>query len=318
VTTRIALLTRIVGADTSALDRLREADVEVVIGLAEYERLLAAPGGNEEWERMLPTLDGLVVGLQEIDAALLDRAPRLRWVLRIGTGLDTIDVPAAEARGVEVSALAGMNAPAVAEFAFALLLAAAKRLPEIDAIVRAGGWGRTIGRQLSGRTLGLVGFGEIAKAMVAKAHGFGMEVIVHRRHPDPADDAAFGVRSVGLEELLGAADFVSIHAPLTAETHQLIGAEQIALMHDTVLVNTSRGGLVDEAALVAGLRDGNVAAAALDVLAEEPPHGNALIGLPNVLVTSHTAGHTDAANASIAAAAADFIIARRVPSEVSP
>ena len=307
---RVALLTRIVNADAPALERLAAAGVEVALDLAGYDELMATPRGCRLWKELLPTLDGLVVGLQEIDAAILDAAPRLRWILRIGTGLDSIDVPAAEARGIEVAALAGMNAGAVAEFAFALLLASAKHLAEIDASVRSGEWGRTIGRQLEGSTLGLVGFGPIARAMVPKAHGFGMDVLVHRRTPNAAEDAAYGVSSVPLDELIRRAPFLSIHAPLTEQTRGMIGADEIALMDGTVLVNTSRGGLIDEPALIEGLRSGRVAAAALDVLGEEPPNGNPLIGMPHVLVTSHTAGHTDTVNASIAAAAADFIIAR--------
>jgi phosphoglycerate dehydrogenase-like enzyme len=307
---RIALLTRIVNADAPALARLAEAGVEVAVDLAGYDELMETPRGRALWKQLLPTLDGLVVGLQQIDAAMLDAAPRLRWILRIGTGLDSIDVPAAEARGVEVVALAGMNATAVAEFAFTLLLAASKHLPEIDASVRAGEWGRTIGRQLEGSTLGLVGFGPIARAMVPKARGFGMDVVVHRRTPDPADDAQYGVRSVPLDELVRTAPFLSIHAPLTDQTRGMIGTAQFDLMQGTILVNTSRGGLIDEAALIDALRSGKVAAAALDVLAEEPPaHGNPLIGMPHVLVTSHTAGHTDTVNASIAAAAAELPIA---------
>jgi phosphoglycerate dehydrogenase-like enzyme len=308
--TRVALLSRIVGADEGALARLEADGVDVVIDLAQYETLTASADGEAAWRRLLATIDGLVVGLQTVDAALLDAAPHLRFVLRIGTGLDSIDVAAATARGVEVSALEGLNAPAVAEFAFSLLLAVAKRIPQIDSKVRAGGWERAMGLQLAGGTLGLVGFGSIARAVVPKALGFGMNVLVHREHPNAEDDAKYGVRSVGLEELIRESQFISLHAPLNDRTRHLIGPSQIDLMRGTVLINTARGGLVDEDALRAGLTDGRVAAAGLDVLAEEPPRDNPLIGMPNVVVTSHTAGYTDAVNSSIANAAADFMIAR--------
>jgi phosphoglycerate dehydrogenase-like enzyme len=308
--TRVALLSRIVGADEGALARLEAEGIEVVVDLAQYEALMASTEGEAQWRRLLATIDGLVVGLQTVDATVLDAAPRLKFVLRIGTGLDSIDVAAARARGIEVSALEGLNAPAVAEFAFSLLLAVAKRIPQIDATVRAGGWERTMGLQVAGSTLGLVGFGSIARAVVPKALGFGMNVLVHREHPNPEDDARYGVRSVGLDELIGASQFVSLHAPLNDRTRHMIGPREFDLMRATVLINTARGGLVDEDALRAALTDGRVAAAGLDVLAEEPPRDNPLIGLPNVVVTSHTAGYTDAVNASIANAAAEFMIAR--------
>jgi D-3-phosphoglycerate dehydrogenase len=160
---RVALLSRIVGSDQGAMAQLADAGVDVVIDLPGYEAL---GGDAARWQEVLGRIDGLVLGLQPLTSAHLDAAPDLRYVLRIGTGTDNIDVAAAHDRGIVVESLPGLNAPAVAEYAFALLLAAAKRIPAADRSLRAGEWTRFYGRHLGGRTLGLVGFGEIARALV--------------------------------------------------------------------------------------------------------------------------------------------------------
>nr|WP_246400874.1 NAD(P)-dependent oxidoreductase [Jiangella mangrovi] len=274
---------------------------------------MAGPDGVRSWHAVLADVDGLVVGLQPVDRALFDAAPKLRYVLRVGTGLDNVDVATAAERGVAVANLEGLNADAVAEYAFGLLLAAARRIPEADASMRAGRWERFGGRHLGGRTLGLVGFGAIARAVVPMAHGFGMDVLVHRRTPDPAADAAAGVRTVGLDELLTASQFVSLHVPLTDHTRHLIGPREIGLMDGVVLVNTARGEVVDEDALYQGLLDGHVAAAALDVFTDEPPAGSPLLGLRTVVLSPHNGGYSDLVMRRTAAAAVDLMIEHSDP-----
>ncbi|MCU1412405.1 MAG: D-isomer specific 2-hydroxyacid dehydrogenase NAD-binding protein [Rhodoglobus sp.] len=307
--TTVALLTRIVGNDASARARLADAGIDVAIDLAGYDALMAGPDGLAAWHAVAAGIDGLVVGLQPVDRALFEAAPRLKYVLRVGTGLDNVDVEEARKRGIVASNLAGLNADAVAEYAFALLLAAARRIPEADASMRKGEWTRFTGRHLGGRTLGLLGFGAIGGAMVPKARGFDMDVIVYRRHPDPASDAALGIRTVGLDELLAASDFISVHVPLTDDTRHLIGREQIARMRDgVVIVNTARGEVVDEAALAEALHSGKVTSAALDVFADEPPTGSPLLIAPHVVLSPHNGGYSDTVMAGIAAAAADFMI----------
>jgi len=300
---KIALLSRIVRGSGETMARLAEAGVEVVVDLEGYEAMAGDPGA---WDRVLSEIDALVVGLQPVDEALLQRAGRLRYVLRIGTGLDNVDLPAARARGVEVAGLAGRNAEAVAELAFGLLLSAARDIAALDASVRAGRWERRTGRHLGGRTLGLVGFGDIARAMVPKAHGFGMDLVVHRRSPGPVDVP--GVRAVTLDELVATSDFVSVHVPLTPETRHLIGRREIGRMRGTVLVNTARGEVVDEAALVEGLRSGRVAACGLDVFADEPPVGSPLLSMDHVVLSPHNGAYSDRAVEEVAAAAADALL----------
>lgn len=302
---KIALLSRIVGTDPEAMRRLAEADIDVAIDLDGFESLGA---DRSEWLRIAGDIEGLVVGLQPVDAALFDAAPDLRHIVRVGTGVDNIDMSEAEARGVTVVALPGLNAEAVAEYAFGLLLAAARRIPEADASVRAGEWDRIPGRQLGGRTLGLLGFGSIARSMVPKAHGFGMSVIVHRRRSlNDASDGA-DVQFVSLDELLERSDFVSLHAPLTSETFHLIGARELDLMHGAILVNTARGELIDEGALCDALRTGRVAGCALDVFGSEPPTGSPLLDTSRVVLSPHNGGYGDIAMARTASAAVDALL----------
>jgi D-3-phosphoglycerate dehydrogenase len=309
--TRIALLSRIVGSDRTAMAMLADAGVDVVLDLPGYQAL---GGEGKGWQEVLGRIDGLVLGLQPLTRAHLDAAPDLRYVLRIGTGTDNIDVTAANSRGIVVESLAGLNAPAVAEYAFALLLAAAKRIPAADRSLRAGEWTRFYGRHLGGRTLGLVGYGEIARAMVPKAHGFGMNVIAHRRSGAGGSD---GVPMVGLDELLASADFISLHVPLTEETRGLIGEREFGLMRpDVVLVNTARGAVVDERALHAALVSGKVGACALDVFSVEPPGPSPLFDLPNVVVSPHNGGYSDLVTELTARSAAERIVAGLAPPEV--
>jgi D-3-phosphoglycerate dehydrogenase len=301
---RVAVLSRIMGSNQEAMAELDAAGLEVVLDLAGYQAL----GGDEAaWRRVLATVKGLVVGLQPLPAATFEAAPELRYVLRIGTGTDNIDLDAATARGVTVEALPGLNAPAVAEYAFGLMLAAARRIPEADRSLRAGEWTRLPGRHLGGRTLGLIGYGEIARLMVPKARGFDMDVIAYRRSPAQNSD---GVRQVGLDELLGLSDFISVHVPLTEQTRSLIGRPEFGLMRDgVVLVNTARGAVVDERELYRALVSGKVAACALDVFENEPPGDSPLLTLPNVVASPHNGGYSDVITSLTALTAAQRLIA---------
>lgn len=301
---RVAVLSRILGSNAEAMAELGKAGLEVVLDLAGYE----AFGGDEaSWRRVLATVTGLVVGLQPLTAETFASAAELRYVLRIGTGTDNIDLAAAAAHGVVVEALPGLNAPAVAEYAFGLLLAAARRIPEADRSVRAREWTRFPGRHLGGRTLGLIGYGEIARLMVPKARGFDMDVIACRRSPGGNADE---VRQVGLDELLGQSDFISVHVPLTEETRSLIGKREFGLMRDgAVLVNTARGAVVDERELYRALVSGKIAACGLDVFEDEPPGESPLLTLPNVVASPHNGGYSDVITGLTAFTAAHRLMA---------
>ena len=232
------------------------------------------------------------------DAALIRRLDNCRVIARCGTGYDNIDIAAARRQGITVTYVPAYGAQDVAEHAIALMLACARRLATSDRGVQSGGWPSfaELGpmRRMAGRTLGLVGFGRIAREVAARAHGLGMQVIAADPHVDPAVGEPLGVRLMALEEVLATADFVSVHAPLGPATWHLIDAAALAAMRpDAYLINTSRGAVVDQDALVRALDAGSLSGAALDVLEREPPPvGAAILCRPDVLITPHSAAFT--------------------------
>lgn len=248
---------------------------------------------SEDLVADLAGVEGALVGHDPLTAEVLASADRLRAVVRTGVGYDAIDVEAAARAGITVSNLPGINANAVAEYTMGLLLASARRLVESATGVAAGGWPREDGRELRGSTLGLIGYGAAARAVVPLARAFGMSVlcttgVAEAERTDPE------VRFVELPELLAGADFVSVHTALTPRTRGMLDAAAFALMKPgAVLVNTARGAIVDEDALAAAVREGRIAGAALDVVAEEPlPAESPLRGVPGILIHSHLAGQT--------------------------
>ena len=275
--------------------RLPEAALGALASFAECEvwSRRGAPGPGQ-LAAATAEADGLLCLLGDrIDAALLGACPRLRVVSSVSVGVDHIDVAAATARGIPVGHTPGVLAETTADLAFGLLLCAARRIAEGDRFVRDGGWrperawelDLLLGRDVHGATLGIVGLGSIGCAMARRAQGFAMRVLgwnrVRREVP--------GVVSAELDGLLAEADFVSIHVALAPETRGLIDARALArLRPGAVLINTARGGIVDEAALATALASGHVAAAALDVYAREPLDPESpLLALPQVVLTPH-------------------------------
>ena len=230
-----------------------------------------------------------------VDRALLEECPELRIVARVGVGLDNIDVDAADDLGVVVSAPLGANAVSVAEHALGLALALARRVVPLDRDCRAGGWSRTPGRELSGRTWGLLGAGATGRACARLARGLGMTVIAHDPHLSPAHPelAELDIRLVGLEEVAAGSDVLSCHLPSTEATRGLIGAALLARMRpDALLISVGRGDVVDEEALADALEGGRLGGAGLDVRAAEPPSPGRLERLDSVVLTPHVAGIT--------------------------
>jgi phosphoglycerate dehydrogenase-like enzyme len=242
---------------------------------------------------LLPDAEVLLHILKPATAAIIEQAPKLRLIQKIGVGVNTIDLAAARARGIAVTNMPGTNTPAVAETALLLMLAALRNLPAIERACRAGqGWVAGGGLQervgeLGGRTVGLVGAGMVPRALVPMLQGFGAQVVYWspREHPE------LGVPRRQLPELLATADIVSLHLPLLPDTERLIDGAALARMKPgAILVNTARGGLVDEAALVEALKSGGLRAAGLDVFAEEPVAAdNPLLKLDNVVLMPHVA-----------------------------
>ena len=235
----------------------------------------------------------LISGTEPVTARVLDAAPSLKVISKHGVGYENVDLDAARSRGIPVAIAGGAISDSVADMALALLLALARQVPQGDASVHAGQWKRFVGPELRGKTLGIVGLGQIGKGVARRAKGFGLSLLATDAYPDEAFAASWGVEYVLLEDLLRRSDFVSLHAPVTPETRGLIGAARLALMKPSaLLINTARGELVDEAALYEALRAGRLGGAATDVFVHEPPGDSPLLTLPNFLATPHSAGQT--------------------------
>jgi glyoxylate reductase len=276
--------------------------------------------------------DGVLTLLTDkVDDEFLDTAgSQLKVVSNYAVGFDNVDVPACTARGVAVGNTPGVLTETTADLAWALLMAAARRLPEGDRYVRDGKWKTwgpllLLGPDVHGATIGIVGFGRIGQALARRAQGFRMTILyqdVHRASPEV--EAEFGATFMPLEELLPRADFVSLHVNLTHDTHGLIDAEKLSWMKPTaVLVNTSRGPVVNGAALADALRSGQIFAAALDVTDPEPiAPDDPLVGLDNCLIVPHIASASRATRGKMAEMAAANLLAgvrgERIPTPVNP
>jgi D-3-phosphoglycerate dehydrogenase len=254
--------------------------------------------------------EALVPSMTRITAALLDAAPRLKLIVQFGAGLDGVDQEAARARGIEVRNVPALNADAVAEHVLFLMLALARRLPEHRAAFASRVIGSPPGRELAGKTLGIVGLGASGRALGRRARAFGMKVIAVRRspHQDDVDADWVGGRD-DTDALLGRADVVSLHTPLTDETRGLIDARRLALMKPAAfLINAGRGALVDREALVAALATRRNAGAGLDVYWEEPTDpADPLLAMDNVVATPHVGGVTVEALGRIADRVAEIV-----------
>lgn len=258
--------------------------------------------------------DGLLCLLTErIDAELLDAAPRLRGVANYAVGYNNVDLAAAAARGVVVTNTPDVLTETTADLAFGLMLATARRLVEGDTLVRRGRWDgwkpdQLLGHDVHGATLGIVGLGRIGAAVARRARGFGMTILYWNRRRLRRPPA--GARYAALPRLLTASDFVSIHVPLTTETRHLIGAAELARMkRSAIIVNTSRGPVIDEAALTRALATRRIAGAGLDVFEREPHVPAALRRLPNVVLAPHVGSATTATRAAMAVLAARNLVA---------
>jgi len=287
------------------------------------ELLRAAPGVTVDERRGLkePDLEPLVTdidawivrGATQVTRPLIEAAPRLRWIARAGAGLDNIDVATAKARGIAVLNVPGANAIAVAELVFGLLLGLLRHIPDADASVHRGEWdkSRYMGRELRGKTLGIVGLGKIGRAVARRAQAFEMTCVGHDPIV-PADEVrAMGVEPLGLEALLSRAEILTLHVPLAPGTRGMIGAAQIAkLPKGAILVNAARGGLVDETALLDALNRGALGGAALDVFGEEPPKGSPLASHPRVVATPHIGAATVEAQEAVGEEIVKLLLAR--------
>ncbi|MCA9651459.1 MAG: D-glycerate dehydrogenase [Myxococcales bacterium] len=305
------------------LDRL-EGRCEMLVGDADVA------GFDSPLLEALPRAEGILCLLTErVDAALLDRAPRLRVVSNMAVGVDNIDVAACTARGIPVGHTPGVLTEATADLAMALLLSAARRLPEAARDAREGRWSTWsptgwLGTDLHGARLGIVGLGKIGAAVARRARGFGLELVYASRSARPELEAELGLRRLLLPELLATSDMVSLHVPLDEHTHHLIDAAALRSMKPSaLLVNTARGPIVDPDALEHAVRNGEIAGAALDVTDPEPlPPEHPLFARPEVLVLPHIGSATRGTRRRMAELAADNLLAglrgRPLPHTVNP
>lgn len=279
---------------------------------AGHELLDLSGASAEALSGALATADALVVRSQvRVDADLIAKAPRLQVIGRAGVGTDNIDGVAASAHKITVVNAPAGNTIAAAEHTMALLLGIARNIAPADRSMRGGAWERTSlrGFELNGKSIGIVGFGRVGRAVATRAAAFGMTVLAHDPIVAAAEISAAGATPLALDELLVRSDVVTLHAPAARGVEALIGAREIAMMRrSAVLINVARGALVDEAALAAALADGSIAGAAIDVFASEPPVGSPLLASPRTLLTPHLGASTAEAQIAVAVEMAERMI----------
>lgn len=286
---RVLVTARIFGhLSDDSFDIFRKSGFEVVQNPYRGKRLL-----ENELLELIGGVHALLTGVDQVTAKVINAADELKVISKFGTGVDNIDVAAATQKGVIVTNAPGMNSDAVADMTFSLILSIARRIPFANDQVRKGNWPLIVGTEICNKTLGLIGLGQIGKRVAMRAGGFNMKILAYELLPDEQFVQELGINLVPLNRLLQESDFVSIHVPLTSETKDLIKTEQLEMMKPTAyLINTARGGIVDENALHAALESGEIAGAAFDVFKEEPLKEKALIELDNFIATPHISPFT--------------------------
>lgn len=251
------------------------------------------PLPDERMRELLKEADALIVGTDKLSEAAIDAAPRLKVISKYGVGVDNIPVGYAESKGVKVVNTPGVNNESVADYTLALILAAARSIPYNHAELVAGRWSKTTGVEIHRKTIGILGFGAIGRAVARRAQGFEMTVLAYDPYVDEAAMSELGAVKASFDELIVQSDIVSVHMPLTAETKDLLNADVFRRMKpDAIVVNTSRGGVVSEHDLYEALKEKRIRGAALDVFSEEPLRHSPLFELDNVVLTPHNAAAT--------------------------
>lgn len=303
MTQKILVTPRSFGKEDPALfERLRGAGFEIVRndtgGILTKAQMI---------EKIAPCA-GVIVGVDPLDADVIAAAPYLRAIAKYGVGVDNIDLKAAAARGIKVSRTVGANAAAVADYAFALMLALSRKLMLIDRRCRSGDWSKITTSDVTGATMGLIGLGAIGKLVARRAQGFDMKVLAYDVAWDEAYAQANNIEFAQPERIFREADFISLHLPLLPSTENFIGEKEISLMKPSaILINTARGGLVDEAALLKALKEGAIGGAGLDAFREEPPSPE-WFALDNVVLGSHCAASTKGASLAMGRMATENLI----------
>lgn len=284
-------------------DRLTQAGLEVVRN--DTGGILSA----DQMREKLAGCQGVILGVDPMSADVLAAAPELRAIAKYGVGLDNIDLEACKQRGIAVSRTVGANSNAVADYALTLMLMVARKAGLIDRRCREKDWGKITSIDLYGKTLGIVGLGAIGRCVVKRAQGFGMKILGHDIAWDEAWASAEGVERADMDRICREADFITLHTVLTDETRNCISAGRIAMMKKTaVIINTARGGLIDETALLAALQEGRIYGAGLDVFEQEPPADPAWYALDNLVMGSHCSSSTVGATETMGRMAVDNLL----------
>jgi len=263
----------------------------------------------EELIPLIEDADALIAGNDNVNEQVIASAKKLKVISRYGVGYDNVDLKAVKQRGIVVTNTPNTNDNSVADLAIALLLSLARNIPVVQSMVKQGEWKRTLGTEIWGKTFGIIGLGRIGKGVVKRAKGFNMRILCCEKFPDHDFAKEYGVEYCSLEEVLKQSDFISIHVPLLPETKHLINKEAFSMMKPgAFIVNTARGGIVDEAALYDALSFKRIAGAALDVTENEPLKGSPLLALDNIIITSHIGGYTSDAVKNMGVTAARNVV----------
>lgn len=284
-------------------DRLTQAGLEVVRN--DTGGILSA----DQMREKLAGCQGVILGVDPMSADVLAAAPELKTIAKYGVGLDNIDLEACKQRGIAVSRTVGANSNAVADYALTLMLMVARKAGLIDRRCREKDWSKITSIDLYGKTLGIIGLGAIGRCVVKRAQGFGMKILAHDIAWDESWAGSEGVERADIDRICREADFITLHTVLTDETRNCINAGRIATMKKTaVIINTARGGLIDETALLAALQAGSIYGAGLDVFEQEPPADPAWYALDNLVMGSHCSSSTAGATESMGHMAVDNLL----------
>lgn len=274
-------------AKSEALDRLREFSNDIVFNT------VGKPLTEEQLIPLLEGCDGYIAGLDQVTERVLQSCPKLKAISRYGVGYDRVNIKAAAQLGITVTNTPGVNAQAVAELAMGLILCLARKLPALDRRTKAGEWARSTGMELCGKTIGIIGLGAVGRRVAKCCSGFGMDMLAYDPYIDTSycDAMDIGVRS--FDAIIKESDIITLHLPLNDATCHVINAETIKTMKDgVILVNTSRGAIIDEDAAYQALVSGKLGALGVDAFEVEPPVNSPLLSLDNVVATPHTGAHT--------------------------
>lgn len=264
---------------------------------------------EEQLKDALVDMDGLIVGVDPVTEEVINHAPHLKAIAKYGVGIDNIDVPAAESRNIKISRTVGANAASVADYSFALLMAVARRVVDINNGCKNNDWSKKIALDVFGKKIGVLGLGAIGRGMVKRAQGFDMEVYGYDIFKDEEYIRENNIRFVDIETMVKECDFISIHMPLTDETHHMFDKQLLEKAKaNLVIINTARGGIVDEEALYELIKNGKIYGAGIDAFEQEPARDSKLLTLENVIVGSHTAASSVGATEQMTLMAAQNII----------